>query len=421
MSATALTEFMGKLKAQTPPGINAGALRFAIDNQKNTVVIIIDEMPEKAVFGPYYEMLTKTHGATYYNVGDAPYFEVPFKEIKEEFGTCQSCGKTNAVLVDGGPICGECSVKLQQTPQEAVEDIMSDTGKTLGVLKYNGSSAFFSPEPRHHFLASTEPFAGFLIEKVLKGMETKDKEQIRLGRLNHASAFQFSIKGTEGAIDNLIMRNVNEARIKELKTSIKWTFTKMLEKQATLPEAVADVKTSEPAKPSPQQPQQSPPVRQPSPLEDFLSTCCKKCAAHGVKCEGIEVLEDGYARRCLDIIKLNGQKHTQDTLEKLLAPIAKNAELAIQWKANQEKAPNAPHATITWQPGKTSTQKDCEKAFQKRNSINGAPINAWTELKEKIEQAKKDNKTTGFDGYFFFIGKEGDDLYIARLKTKKAT
>jgi hypothetical protein len=31
-----------------------------------------------------------------------------------EFGTCCSCGKENAVLVDG--VCGECYVKFKEAP-----------------------------------------------------------------------------------------------------------------------------------------------------------------------------------------------------------------------------------------------------------------------------------------------------------------
>jgi len=61
-------------------------------------------------------------------------------------------------------------------------------------------------------------------------MQEKDKEFVRLGQLTPDKMFSYNIQREGELIREIIIKNVDEERLKELKSSIRWTFEKMYEK-----------------------------------------------------------------------------------------------------------------------------------------------------------------------------------------------
>jgi hypothetical protein len=86
------------------------------------------------------------------------------------------------------------------------------------------------PDESKHFSVNTPPFENFLVEKVLAKMRDKDSELVHGGQLKTEKAFSYSIVSEEDFIREIIIRNADEERVKELKSSIRWTLEKMFEK-----------------------------------------------------------------------------------------------------------------------------------------------------------------------------------------------
>jgi hypothetical protein len=86
------------------------------------------------------------------------------------------------------------------------------------------------PDESKHFSVNTMPFTNFLVERVFAKMQDKDTELVRLKQLTPEQMFSYNIVREDDLIREIILKNVDEERLKELKSSIKWTFDKMYEK-----------------------------------------------------------------------------------------------------------------------------------------------------------------------------------------------
>jgi hypothetical protein len=86
------------------------------------------------------------------------------------------------------------------------------------------------PDESKHFSVNTPPFGNFLVERVLAKMQDKDQELVRLEQMTPDKMFSYSVVREGEFIREIIIRNVDEERFKELKSSIRWTFDKMYEK-----------------------------------------------------------------------------------------------------------------------------------------------------------------------------------------------
>ena len=61
-------------------------------------------------------------------------------------------------------------------------------------------------------------------------MQEKDAELVKSKQLAADKAFFFNVVREGDLIREIVIRNVDEERLKELKSSIRWTFEKMHEK-----------------------------------------------------------------------------------------------------------------------------------------------------------------------------------------------
>jgi ribosomal protein L11 len=86
------------------------------------------------------------------------------------------------------------------------------------------------PDESKKFSVNTPPFSNFLVEKVFAKMQEKDKELVRLGQLSPDKMFSYNIVREGELIREIIIKNVDEERLKELKSSVRWTLEKMFEK-----------------------------------------------------------------------------------------------------------------------------------------------------------------------------------------------
>jgi len=61
-------------------------------------------------------------------------------------------------------------------------------------------------------------------------MQEKDMDLVRRGELSQDKVFTYNIVRQGDLIREIVIKNVDEERIRELKSSIRWTFDKMFEK-----------------------------------------------------------------------------------------------------------------------------------------------------------------------------------------------
>lgn len=113
---------------------------------------------------------------------------------------------------------------------ETVIPLKTMADEPLALLYFEKHSIHVMPDESKNFSVNTPPFGNFLVEKVFAKMQEKDKELVRLGQLTPDKMFSYNIVREGDLIREIIIKNVDDERLKELKSSIRWTFEKMYEK-----------------------------------------------------------------------------------------------------------------------------------------------------------------------------------------------
>jgi hypothetical protein len=81
-----------------------------------------------------------------------------------------------------------------------------------------------------NFNVNTPPFNQFLVERVLAKMQQKDGELAKAGKLKPEEIFSYNIVRDGDIIREIHIKNFDAERLRELKSSVKWTLEKMYEK-----------------------------------------------------------------------------------------------------------------------------------------------------------------------------------------------
>jgi hypothetical protein len=119
----------------------------------------------------------------------------------------------------------------QHTPEpESVIPLKTMTDEPLALIYFDKQSIHVLPDESKHFSVNTPPFGNFLVERVFVKMQEKDTELVKMGQLTTDKMFSYNIVREGDLIREIIIKNVDDERLKELKSSIRWTFEKMYEK-----------------------------------------------------------------------------------------------------------------------------------------------------------------------------------------------
>jgi hypothetical protein len=102
--------------------------------------------------------------------------------------------------------------------------------ESLAIIYIEKDSIHVLPDESKHFSVNTPPFSNFLVERVLAKMQDKDNELVRLKQLTTEKMFSYNVVREGDLIREIVIRNADEERFKELKSSIRWTLDKMYEK-----------------------------------------------------------------------------------------------------------------------------------------------------------------------------------------------
>jgi hypothetical protein len=129
----------------------------------------------------------------------------------------------------------EKAEKEEITPPPTMEyetsiPLKTVTGELLANLYLGEGVMHIIIPPKRNFNINTPPFKVFLIERVLAKMQEKDREAVRTGKLPPEKIISYNIIRDGDTIRELVIQNVSPERVRELKSSIRWTLEKMYEK-----------------------------------------------------------------------------------------------------------------------------------------------------------------------------------------------
>ncbi|HLN88800.1 MAG TPA: hypothetical protein VK253_01930 [Candidatus Binatia bacterium] len=118
----------------------------------------------------------------------------------------------------------------QQVEPESVVPLKTMSDEPLALMYFDKQTIHVLPDESKNFSVNTPPFGNFLVEKVFAKMQEKDKELVRLGQISTDRMFSYSVAREGDLIREIIIKNADDERLKELKSSIRWTLEKMYEK-----------------------------------------------------------------------------------------------------------------------------------------------------------------------------------------------
>ena len=150
----------------------------------------------------------------------------------------------NSVLLEKGfkhpEIKKELAPKILQPEEEVRVQVGAEYENAVPLTTFNNellATLYVSenllrvvPAADKNYNFNTPPFTQFLIEKVFLKMQEKDNELIHSGKLIPDKIFCYDIVRDGDVIREIVIRNFDADRLRELKSSIRWTLEKMYEK-----------------------------------------------------------------------------------------------------------------------------------------------------------------------------------------------
>jgi len=150
-------------------------------------------------------------------------------DIKEVPATSAPISK-EVVLPKHEPEPPKATPTQQHTEPESVIPLKTMADEPLALIYFDKQTIHVLPDESKNFSVNTPPFTNFLVEKVFAKMQEKDRELVRLGQLSTDKMFSYNIARQGDLIREIIIKNADDERLKELKSSVRWTFEKMYEK-----------------------------------------------------------------------------------------------------------------------------------------------------------------------------------------------
>jgi hypothetical protein len=109
--------------------------------------------------------------------------------------------------------------------------ITSKNGTVLGKMKIEENDLLFIPLPEFNFSETIPPFKSFLLERVLDNMRSTDQQRAANNEMENDEVLEYEVEIIEGRIISIKIRNYGgDRRLREINSSLRWTFDKMFDK-----------------------------------------------------------------------------------------------------------------------------------------------------------------------------------------------
>ena len=109
--------------------------------------------------------------------------------------------------------------------------LKTTSGILLANMYTDNANVKIIPAEDQSFQVTTPPFQTFLISRVLESMKTRDVEAMQRGEITPEEILTYEVLKEGDNIKEILIQNCNdEKRLREIRTSTRWTFEKMYEK-----------------------------------------------------------------------------------------------------------------------------------------------------------------------------------------------
>ena len=159
------------------------------------------------------------------------------KELQQEITDLQTAtAEIDKLIVSQGfrtPV--PVQTKPKPTPQpisiEEGTSITAKNGTVLGKIIVEGHNLTFKPTKEYKFKEDIPPFRSFLLERVLDNMKSTDEERASNGEISSEDILNYELFLDDTTILELVVNNFGgERRLREINSSLRWTFDKMYDK-----------------------------------------------------------------------------------------------------------------------------------------------------------------------------------------------
>jgi len=119
------------------------------------------------------------------------------------------------------------------TEQKRSVPLKTTTGDLLANLHMGKDSIRVVFAEDKDFNVDTPPFMSFLVDRVLAKMQEKDREAAGTGEIPPEKILAYNIVREGNVVREITIQNITTERLRELKSTIRWTLEKMYEKMKT--------------------------------------------------------------------------------------------------------------------------------------------------------------------------------------------
>jgi hypothetical protein len=163
------------------------------------------------------------------------YLEKHIKELEDETEKLKALFKIvdEVIITKSFKTAGMIPMKKPQPmfEKKEVTPLNTGTGVLLANMYVDELQLQIIPVEGLVFSNDTSPFQTFFINRILEPMKKKDSEAMRKGEVMSNEILSYDVVTDGDIIREIIIKNYgNERRLREIKTSSRWTFEKMYEK-----------------------------------------------------------------------------------------------------------------------------------------------------------------------------------------------
>jgi hypothetical protein len=115
--------------------------------------------------------------------------------------------------------------------EDGGSSIQAKDGTVLGRLAIDADTIVFTPREELGFLTSIPPFQSFLVDRVLANMRSTDEDRATRGEIDSKDILSYDVQAEGETIRSLVVHNYGgERRLREIQSSLRWSFDKMYDK-----------------------------------------------------------------------------------------------------------------------------------------------------------------------------------------------
>ena len=120
---------------------------------------------------------------------------------------------------------------IQEKEEEGVFSVKAKDGTVLGSMQVDEREIIFVPRGDLNFTTSIPPFQSFLIDRVFENMRSSDESRAASGEIPPEDVLSYEGSTDGERLLRLVVRNYGgERRLREIRSSLRWTFDKMYDK-----------------------------------------------------------------------------------------------------------------------------------------------------------------------------------------------